>query len=149
MWIQKFAQPCIKRRQGFETIPNAFAVCRGIEICYLKFPLFPQHSVMLRPYAMTTPADLGNTLTFTSTSGELSRGQRSSSTCWRNQEFADRWEIEDGQNVSHGRSLYHAIAYADVSDEITFHCLCRQPMRGTTIYSTVCLQAWALIRRLN
>lgn len=44
---------------------------------------------------------------------------------------------EDRQN----ESLYHAIDYGDVSGMIIFNCLCRQPMRGTTMYSTVCWQA--------
>ncbi len=44
---------------------------------------------------------------------------------------------EDRQN----ESLYPAVDYCDVSDMIIFNCLCRQPMRGTTMYSTVCWQA--------
>lgn len=53
---------------------------------------------MPRPFAMTTQAASGSTLTSTSTSGVPSRAPRSSSTCWRSRASVARWAQARGQS---------------------------------------------------
>lgn len=57
----------------------------------------PKHLGMPRPSATTTPAALGSTSIFTSTSGVPSRAPRSSSTCWRSPVSVARWARVEGR----------------------------------------------------